>query len=183
MISIFDTHLDLAWNVASFDRDIRLPLSELRQREIGFSDLKARGRATVSLPEMKRGRIDVCLGTILARCKPDARPAGSGKGFQRIDLDYVTLDGCYAAARGQMEIYKILEKENRIRFIRTANDLESHWKQRENLPLGMILAMEGADPILSPAQVDQWFHQDGLRVVGLAHYGQGRYAFGTGGAG
>jgi membrane dipeptidase len=38
--------------------------------------------------------------------------------------------------------------------------------------------MEGADPILSPEQVDEWW-EDGLRVVGLAHYGVSAYAHGT----
>jgi membrane dipeptidase len=42
--------------------------------------------------------------------------------------------------------------------------------------------MEGADPILSPDQVPQWWN-DGLRVVGLAHYGCSAYAHGTGSAG
>jgi membrane dipeptidase len=38
--------------------------------------------------------------------------------------------------------------------------------------------MEGADPILSPAQLPEWW-ADGLRVVGLAHYGPSAYAHGT----
>jgi membrane dipeptidase len=42
--------------------------------------------------------------------------------------------------------------------------------------------MEGADPILSPAQAEAWF-ADGLRCLGLAHYGPGVYAHGTGGEG
>src|SRR3990172_1635841 len=39
--------------------------------------------------------------------------------------------------------------------------------------------MEGADPILTPSQVVDWWN-DGLRVVGLAHYGVSAYAHGTG---
>jgi membrane dipeptidase len=42
--------------------------------------------------------------------------------------------------------------------------------------------MEGADPIVEPRQVEWWWNH-GLRVVGLAHYGQGHYAYGTGGEG
>jgi membrane dipeptidase len=37
--------------------------------------------------------------------------------------------------------------------------------------------MEGADPILSPDQVEEWW-QAGLRIVGPAHYGPSPYARG-----
>jgi membrane dipeptidase len=46
----------------------------------------------------------------------------------------------------------------------------------------MIIAMEGADPIVEPAQAVEWFDA-GLRCVGLAHYGPSRYAVGTGATG
>jgi membrane dipeptidase len=39
--------------------------------------------------------------------------------------------------------------------------------------------MEGADPILSPDQLEAW-QQAGLRLLGPTHYGPGRYAGGTG---
>jgi membrane dipeptidase len=42
--------------------------------------------------------------------------------------------------------------------------------------------MEGGDPIVAPAQAQRWF-ADGLRCVGLAHYGRSAYAVGTGDAG
>lgn len=39
--------------------------------------------------------------------------------------------------------------------------------------------MEGADPIVTPAQVGEWWSL-GLRFVGPAHYGRSHYAYGTG---
>ena len=45
-------------------------------------------------------------------------------------------------------------------------------------PLGFILSMEGADPIVSPEQVPQWW-DDGLRIVSLSHYGISATAHGT----
>jgi membrane dipeptidase len=39
--------------------------------------------------------------------------------------------------------------------------------------------MEGADPILSPADVADWWAA-GLRIVSLSHYGNARYSHGTG---
>jgi membrane dipeptidase len=38
--------------------------------------------------------------------------------------------------------------------------------------------MEGADPIVNPAQVESWWN-DGLRAVGPVHYGRSQYAHGT----
>src|SRR5205085_9805413 len=46
-------------------------------------------------------------------------------------------------------------------------------------PVGMIIAMEGADPITSPGDAERWF-VEGVRCVGLAHYGRSAYAVGTG---
>jgi membrane dipeptidase len=39
--------------------------------------------------------------------------------------------------------------------------------------------MEGADPIVEPSQAVEWWNL-GLRSVNLAHYGESRYAVGTG---
>ena len=47
------------------------------------------------------------------------------------------------------------------------------------LPIGAIVGMEGADPILDPEHLVDWFEL-GVRVVSLAHYGISTYAHGTG---
>ncbi|MFV1996055.1 MAG: dipeptidase, partial [Verrucomicrobiales bacterium] len=44
-------------------------------------------------------------------------------------------------------------------------------------PIGYILSLEGADSILTPAHLERCWN-DGLRALGPAHYGEGRYAFG-----
>ena len=31
---VFDAHLDLAWNAIDWNRDLRLPVDEIRRREI-----------------------------------------------------------------------------------------------------------------------------------------------------
>jgi len=50
--------------------------------------------------------------------------------------------------------------------------------QNSKEPLGFILSMEGADPVLSPDQVHEWYTA-GLRIIGPAHYGVSPYAHGT----
>jgi len=70
-----------------------------------------------------------------------------------------------------------------LRWIKDAASLDAHvraWNaDPQQEPLGFILSMEGADPVLSPAQVEEWF-QAGLRILGPAHYGVSPYAHGTG---
>ena len=178
---IIDSHLDLAWNALSWNRDITRPLAEINSYESGMT-AKARGRATTSFPQMRRGGVAVCLATVLARAKPEMRPEA---GLPRTSPDFVHADIAYASAQGQLAYYRLLEARGELRMLHTAADLEQHWRQwqgngdRRRLPIGAILAMEGADPIVSPAQAEAWFHL-GLRSVGLAHYGKSRYAVGTG---
>lgn len=177
---LIDTHLDLAWNALSWGRDLRRPLEEINRYEEGMTDDDARGHATTSLPELRRAGVAVCLATVQARTKPEVRPA---EGFKRQNLDYSSAEITYAHGQGQLAYYRLLEEQGEIRMIRTAEELQCHWTQwqsmdRDALPVGVILAMEGADPIVSPAQAEAWFG-DGLRSVSLAHYGMGRYAAGT----
>lgn len=183
MRPIFDAHLDLSWSALQWGRDLTQPLAAVRTAESHMTDHPARGRGTVSLPEMRKGGIGACLATVLARAKPNVCPP---EGFNRRDLDFRTQSMAYAMARGQLAYYRALEQEDQLFFLQTRSDLENHWKAwtaaPDTEPLGIILAMEGADPIISPAQAEEWFDA-GLRCVGMAHYGQGTYAMGTGGEG
>lgn len=180
---LFDAHLDLAWSALGWNRDLTAPLEQMRRDESHLRDHPARGRATVTLPEMRRARVAVCLGTVLVRSKPHVCPA---EGFSRRDLDYRDQTIASAAGQAHLAYYRLLEEGGHVRLFRTREDLARHWEAwqvaPDTTPPGLILAMEGADPITSPAQADWWWAQ-GLRCVGLAHYGQGPYATGTGGQG
>ncbi len=78
-----------------------------------------------------------------------------------------------------------------MRIITDAEGLDRHvqaWVAYDNLPgtdqhdcpsIGLVISMESADPVLSPARVQQWY-EGGVRIIGPAHYGPGRYAGGTG---
>src|SRR5262249_14414595 len=172
---IFDAHLDLAWNAIDWNRDLRLPVADIRRAEQGM-DGKGRGGNTGSFPELRRGKVAVFIATLLARLlRPNLMPA-----IQR----YASMEAAYAAAYGQLAYYRALEQEGLLRWIKDWPTLETHvraWQQNENgnEPLGFILSMEGADPVLSPEQVDDWW-QAGLRLIGPAHYGVSPYAHGTG---
>jgi membrane dipeptidase len=187
---IIDAHLDLSWSALSFNRDLMLEVADIRKLEQGMTDHPARGGNTLTFPELRRAGVRICVATLLARGGPEQiwQP-----GYKRTDLDYVNQTHACAIAQGQLAYYKLLEKQGVLRFIRTAEELASHWKLGESHaavpsdtgwqpvpwePLGIILSMEGADPIVSPGQVQEWWDA-GLRAVGPAHYGRSHYAYGT----
>jgi len=178
---IIDSHLDLAWNAVSWKRDLTLTLDELNRRDGRLADCAARGRATTTLPELRLAGVAVCLGTVLART-----PHGKSMIYADM-LDYPTQEIAFASGQGQLAYYRVLESQGQVRMLRTAADLDTHWQQWQSanektiteLPVGLILAMEGSDPIVDPAQA-QWWFDDGLRCASLVHYGRSAYAGGTG---
>jgi membrane dipeptidase len=174
---IFDAHLDLAWNAIDWNRDLRRPCSALRQLELELGmDDKGRCCNTVSFAELRRGRVGIFIATLLARLmRPRNMPA-----IQR----YSSMEAAYASAHGQMAYYRVLEQQGYLRWIKDADTLQTHvnaWLKDDvsREPLGFILSMEGADPVLSPSQVQEWWNA-GLRIIGPAHYGVSPYAHGTG---
>ncbi len=176
---IFDSHLDLGWCAASFNRDLTLTVAQIRAHEQGMTDEPSRGRCTLTLPELRTAKVAICVATLLARGGPDQkRPTG----YIRTDLDFASQSIAYAQAHGQLAYYRLLEEQGHIKQIRTAGELQAHWlayqADAKNTPLGFILSMEGADPVVTPAQINQWWDQ-GLRAIGPAHYGRGHYAYGT----
>jgi membrane dipeptidase len=177
---IFDGHLDLSWNALSWDRDITLELDELNRLEQWRDDHPARGHATTTLPEMRRGGVALCQATLLARAKSGSRIHA---GNSRLGLDFANQDIASATARGQMAYYELLERRGLLRMIRSVAELDAHWESWPDndspAPIGYILAMEGADPIVDVGHAAAWWEL-GLRSVNLAHYGKSRYAVGTG---
>ncbi|MBZ0295418.1 MAG: dipeptidase [Anaerolineae bacterium] len=168
---IVDAHLDLSWNALQWNRDLLQPVSVLRQQDQPTTP-------TVTLPELRRGRFALVFATLLAR----------STGTQVSHIDFGSPAQAYGVAHGQLAYYRALEKQGHIRIITDSSALKSHiaeWEQWETTPdqpqppLGFVITMEGADPILEPAQLEQWW-QDGLRLLGPTHYGTGRYAGGTG---
>lgn len=172
---IFDAHLDLAWNALDWNRDLLQPVAEIRRREqeAGMTD-KGRGCNTVTFPALREGKVGLFIATLLARLlRPNLMPA-----IQR----YSTMEAAYGAAHGQLAYYRALVAEGHLRFIKDWPSLEAHvkaWEATggEGQPLGFILSMEGADPILSPEQIAEWY-ENGLRILGPAHYGPSPYARG-----
>jgi membrane dipeptidase len=183
---IFDAHLDLAWNALQYDRDQRLDVLTLRANESHMTT-DTRGQCTVSLPAMRRGGVAICCATLLARVLPDGFEAPQHPShrkpklaFAREDIDFADATIAYGTAYGQLGYYRLLESLGEITLIYTGKQLKEHvatWQPTS--PIGVILTMEGTDPIVTPAQTKHWFDL-GMRTACLAHFGQSAHAMGTG---
>ena len=174
---IVDAHLDLSWNALQWGRDLRRSVYTIRTQE-NMSAEKGRGLGTVAFPEMRQGRVALCFATLLARSTGQPVP----------HVDFATPAQSYGVARGQLAYYRALEQAGDIRLIVDRAGLDQHmaaWASWESAgaggqppPLGFVVSMEGADPIQSPDQLQEWWDA-GLRLLGITHYGSGRYAGGT----
>ncbi|MCU1325370.1 MAG: Zn-dependent dipeptidase microsomal dipeptidase [Bryobacterales bacterium] len=172
---IIDCHLDLAWNALGWNRDLRVSAHETRAMEAGLVEQgHGRGMGTVSFPDLRRGRVGICVGTLLAR--------KNARGNYN-NLDFRSQEIACAVARGQLAYYRQLEEDGVSRVLTDIGQFETAygaWLDDDATePLGFIISMEGADPILSPGQLERWY-REGLRAIGLAHYGPSAYAHGTG---
>lgn len=172
---IFDVHLDLAMNAMEWNRDLRWPLEKIRRWEMHMKDKVDRGNNTVCLPEMRRGNIGLCVATQIGRYSPY---------FHRLP-GWNSPDQAWAQTQGQLAWYRAMEEQGEMVQVRDLAQLERHLKAWDDNvakgvkhPIGYILSLEGADSLVTLRNLER-SHADGLRAVGPAHYGPGRYAHGT----
>ncbi|WP_028296378.1 dipeptidase [Olivibacter sitiensis] len=173
---IIDTHLDLAMNAMEWNRDLRQPIAILREREKTMTDKPDRAKGTVSFPELRKGNVGLVVATQLARVVQD-NMALPGSGWH-------SPQQAWAQTQGQLQWYKAMEACGEMVMIKDWESLESHvawWTDgspNEDKPIGYILSLEGADSLVDLDYLDKAYAY-GLRAIGPAHYGSGRYANGT----
>jgi membrane dipeptidase len=169
-----DAHLDLSMNALEWNRDLRKPVAEINGREKGLTDKPDRGSATVSLPELRKGNIGLVVATQIARYVAQGNTLPGWHSPQQ----------AWAQTQGQLAWYKAMEEEGEMIQINNLETLEKHialWTSDDgvdNKPIGYILSLEGADSLITVQHLERAWHY-GLRAVGPAHYGPGRYAQGT----
>lgn len=169
-----DAHLDLSMNALEWNRDLRLPVSAINEREKGLTDKPDRAKAVVSLPELRKGKIGLVVATQIARY---VAPGNTLPGWH-------SAEQAWAQTQGQVAWYKAMEDAGEMVQINNLESLENHIKLWESdvsdeaKPIGYLLSLEGADSIVTVAHLER-AHAYGLRAIGPAHYGPGRYAQGT----
>ena len=170
---ILDVHLDLAMNAMEWNRDLTLPVEQIRESESGMDDKPGRAQGTVSLPQMRRGEIGLCVATLIARYSKPGNPLPGWNSPQQ----------AWAHTQGQLAWYRSMEALGEMVQIKDKKTLENHldlWSSgiQGKKPIGYILSLEGADSIIAPELLEKSYEQ-GLRALGPAHYGPGTYAQGT----
>jgi membrane dipeptidase len=178
---IFDVHLDLSYNALDFNRDLRWTQERIRRRELGMKDQVFRTRNTVCFPEMRRGRVGLCVATQIAR---------SVDYFARMP-GWMSPEQARAHTTGQLAWYREMEACGELVQIRNKEELEKHlalWLQAPaempataaagGLPIGYVLSLEGADSIVTFKHLERSY-AEGLRALGPVHYGPGIYGMGT----
>ncbi len=164
---LIDGHLDLAYNVLSAGRDLTLPLDALRRQ--GHED------ALVTLPELHSGGVGLVFATIYVQ--PAAAVRMSARGGSLKGRAYETPDEARVLALRQLELYERWEDAGLVRIIRSQSDLQAYQTPKGDTPLGLVLLMEGADPLRTPDDLGEWTAR-GLRILGPA-WQRTRYAGGT----
>lgn len=174
---IVDAHLDLAMNAIEWNRDLTLPLNDIRMREMHLKDKHDRGRGTVCLPELRKAKAGLVVATQLARYTP----AGGGNSMS----GWNSPQQAWAMTQAQLAWYREMEALGEMVQVTNLPQLESHLKlwsddtiADEKKPIGYILSLEGADSLVDIAYLHKAYEY-GLRAVGLSHFGPGRYAPGT----
>ena len=169
-----DAHLDLSMNALEWNRDLTRPVKEINDREKGLTDKPDRGNATVSLPTLREGNIGLVVATQIARyVAPDNPLPGWHSPAQ-----------AWAQTQGQLAWYKAMEDAGEMVQITDLPSLEKHldlWMNQvtdAKTPIGYILSLEGADSLVDLRNLEKSY-ESGLRALGPAHYGPGRYAQGT----
>jgi membrane dipeptidase len=170
---IVDAHLDLSMNAMEWNRDYRQPISEIRRREHGMTDKNDRGNGVVNFEELRKGNIGLVVATQIARYVAPENPLPGWNSPHQ----------AWAQTQGQLAWYKAMEEEGEMTPITDLKSLNAHlldWNKTSTAkkPIGYILSLEGADSILTPRHLENSYRQ-GLRAIGPAHYGPGRYAQGT----
>jgi membrane dipeptidase len=169
-----DAHLDLGMNAIEWNRDLRSSITEIREREKNKTDKPDRGKGTVCLPELRKGNIGLVVATQIARY---VAPGNSLPGWH-------SPEQAWAQTQAQVAWYKTMEAENEMLQVNDLSSLEKHlqtWNNKnenEKKAVGYILSLEGADSMINIEYVERAW-QYGLRAIGPAHYGPGRYANGT----
>ena len=189
---IFHIHLDLSMNAMQWNRDLRWSLERIRRWEGQMTDHVDRGNNTVCFPEMHKGNVGLCVATLLGRHSPY---------FHKLP-GLSSPEQAWAQTQGQLAWYRVMTELGEMTPITNVAELDAHvelWKssppcddgtayvveskkQPGKLPIGFVLSLEGADSIVTLDYLERSYN-NGLRALGPAHYGPGRYADGTDSAG
>lgn len=174
---IVDAHQDLAYNVRSFGRDYTLSAEETRRREAGSKVPSYNGDTLLGWPDYQQGRVALIFSTLFSA--PARRKLG------KWDVEcYQDAEQAFQRYSAQLDVYHRWADDapDKFRLIKTEAELSAHlaeWQpESATPPVGLVVLMEGAEGVRSPADLDEWWAR-GVRLIGMAWAGT-RFCGGTG---
>lgn len=157
----FDAHLDLAY-IAETGRDMHAEPADARGRHQPVS---------VTLPAMAAAGVTTCLGTIFTEpTDPNDTQRETGA-FAYTDGDAL---GAWKAGMRQLKLYHAWRDANLVQLMPKRGETAP----ASEAPLRLGVLMEGADPIETPEQLDEWADA-GVVAIGLTWARRSRYAGGN----
>lgn len=175
-LPIVDSHLDVAWNAIFNRRDLTKSIAEIRALEKRNTE-----QAQTSLPDFAEGNVAIVFATVYAMpANPGWAQDFVGKLIAEKGMKfYSTPEEAQAQALEHFEVYQRWQDQGLIRILTSKRSLQDHLQHwQTDRKLGVVLLMEGADPIVKVDDLETWWNR-GLRMIGLSWAGT-RYAGGTG---
>lgn len=173
---VLDAHQDIAYTALQFGRDYTRSAYANRKRAAAAG--MTGQLVTNGLPDALLGRVGIVFATLFA--EPNWSPFTPDK-----IMGYDNAQEAYRVANRQRDYYQRLADEHAaVDLVRNQAELAAvleTWTDGTDLQdhhVGLVILMEGADPILEPAQVEEWVAR-GVRIIGPA-WSETRYAGGTG---
>ncbi len=168
---IIDAHQDIAYTMVALGRDYTRSVAQTRALE----GPRPRDIATLGLPDALRGGVGLVFGTLFVEPADSTLEPGA--------RGYRTAEEAHAMAQEQLAVYRRLAEHPQITLVQTSADLAAVRAARERGQphQGIVVLMEGADPIRTPEEAAAW-HAAGVRLVGPA-WRRTRYSGGTGAPG
>jgi membrane dipeptidase len=178
---IIDSHEDIAWNIVNLKRDYTQSAKSIREAEKNTPIPAFNGNTLLGWPEYQTAHVGIIFGTLFC----DPRRLDQGKYPIRV---YETPQQAHDCYRENLDAYERLIDENpeKFRMIRNLSELKNHissWQAHELQtsdpppPVGLVILMEGAEGIVEPPQVEDWYEW-GVRMIGPAWAGN-RFCGGT----
>ncbi|MEK6234338.1 MAG: hypothetical protein N2C14_06480, partial [Planctomycetales bacterium] len=111
-----DAHLDLSMNAVLWNRDLTVSLDEMRRREEGQTDKPDRGLGVITLPEMRRGEIGLCVATLIARYVKKDNPLPG----------YHSPEIAWAVTQAELAWYRAMEERGEMVAVVDRESLDRH---------------------------------------------------------
>jgi membrane dipeptidase len=173
---IVDGHEDLALNTLADGRDYLTSAHAIRAAEAEAGYESPNGICMLGLADWLAARVAVIFATVQTIPRPRANPG---------ELSYATLEGAHQQGLAHLDLYRRWAAVcPRVKLVTTRQELGAvteSWADADAPDsarrVGLVLLMENADPVRSPAEVAFWGEQ-GIRLIGPAWHAN-RYSGST----